>query len=140
MLQCTYCMLVRMWCNTLKPTFSAQSSTSSGCQNNQRVKFVYGPDHREQRIHMPGGMANLLVQSLITCSTQIWRGKASEISSHVVMSSRQRVDVQGVGPRATMRHFKSEEPNQLLPLNIQHLYFSTILTQPWVLLVLVEGM
>ena len=64
-----------------------QVRTSSGCQNNQRVKFVYGPDHREQRIHMPGGMANLLVQSLIICSTQIWRGKASEISSPVVMSS-----------------------------------------------------
>ena len=47
-------------------------------------------------MHTPGEMANLLVQSLIICSTQIWRGKASEISSHVVMSSRQRVDVQGL--------------------------------------------
>jgi len=32
------------------------------------------------------------LQCLITCSMQIWRGKAWEICSHVVMSSRQRVD------------------------------------------------
>jgi len=97
--QCTdYCQCcsahIARWCNTLKSTLSAQSSTSSGCKNKQRVKFVYGPDHREKRVRMPGGMANLLVQPLINCGTQIWRGKDSEISSHVVMSSRQRVDVQ----------------------------------------------
>ena len=73
-----------------------QVRTSSGCQNNQRVKFVYGPDHRKQRVHTyawrDGKSPSPVFDHLQYAHME---GKVLEISSDVVMS-RQRVDVQGV--------------------------------------------
>ena len=50
------------------------------------------------------------LQCLITCSTQIWRGKVWEIWSHAVTSCRQRVHTGGVVPDCNNSSFTSTNP------------------------------